>query len=390
MSFESTPAVTHEISYDSAASRDRSSLSLVSSARARWVAAAGVLVTLVASSAAAEFRESHRFEGDSLTVANLIGSIRLEPASGSGFAVEAEMRGRDATTQNLKVEVEKGRRSTFAVTFPVDKHSRYVYPQLDGGKARFEFKQNRRKGFLQEILGAFSNERIEVTKSGRGLEVWADLVIQVPRGGELELEHGIGAVRIDNVDGQLMLKVRSGSISGETVSGEARLDVGSGSVTLTDISGDFDIDSGSGSVTVERFDGPHLRIDTGSGSIRVADVRSRELVLDTGSGNIDASSVSSESASIDSGSGGITLAMNEMGSGEFEIDTGSGSITLLVPEFASADVVADTGSGSIDVDLPDIRTLRRERDNMRFKVGRGDAQVRLDTGSGRIRIATAD
>ncbi len=350
----------------------------------------GILTALVAIPGMAESRESHRFDSDTLRVANLIGSIRLEPASGSGFSVDAELRGRDASPQNMKIEVDKGRQATLAVAFPIDKHTRYVYPQLDGGKARFEFNSKRRKGFLQEILGAFSNRKIEVSKSGRGLEVWADLVIQVPRGGELELEHGIGAVRIDNIDGDLKVKVRSGSIGGENVSGSATIDVGSGSVTLTDVSGDFDVDSGSGSVTIERFDGPHLRVDTGSGSIRVADVRSRDLVLDTGSGNIDASRISSESASIDSGSGGIMLAMDEMGSGEFEIDTGSGSITFLVPEFASADVVADTGSGSIDVDLPDIRTLRRERDNMRFKVGRGDAQVRLDTGSGRIRIATTD
>ena len=349
----------------------------------------GLLAALVASAGFGESRESHSFGANSLRVGNLIGSIRLAPASGSEFVVDADLRGRDAD-QNLAVEVEQGRRATLVVAFPIDKHTRYVYPQLEGGRSRFEYGSNQRKGLLQELLGAFSNKKIEVSKSGRGLEAWADLVISIPRGGELEVEHGIGSVRIDNVDGELDVKVRSGSIGGESISGTAKLDVGSGSVTLADVSGDFDVDTGSGSVTIERFEGPSLRVDTGSGSIRAAYIRSRELVLDTGSGNIDASYISAESASVDTGSGGVRLAMEEMGSGDFEIDTGSGSITFLVPQFASADVVADTGSGSIDVDLPDIRTLRRERDNMRFKVGRGDARVRLDTGSGRIRIATAD
>ena len=77
-----------------------------------------------------------------------------------------------------------------------------------------------------------------------------------------------------------------------------------------------------------------------------------------------------------------------MGDGEFEVDTGSGSITFLMPTDPSARVEAETSSGGIDVDVADADFSREKRDHVRFEVGNGDADVRLDAGSGGIRIAS--
>jgi DUF4097 and DUF4098 domain-containing protein YvlB len=97
--------------------------------------------------------------------------------------------------------------------------------------------------------------------------------------------------------------------------------------------------------------------------------------------------VSTDSANIDTGSGSVTLQLDRMGDGDYRIDTGSGRITLVLPADASADVTAETGSGGIDVDLAEgVEIRRREEDEISLRIGDGRSRVRLDTGSGSIRI----
>jgi DUF4097 and DUF4098 domain-containing protein YvlB len=112
--------------------------------------------------------------------------------------------------------------------------------------------------------------------------------------------------------------------------------------------------------------------------------------VDTGSGSVTASRIRADGANIDTGSGSISLELESMGRGDYNLDTGSGRITLALPYDASADVEASSGNGGIDVDLDDgVRMRHEERDEVAFSIGGGDASVRLDTGSGGIRIVRA-
>ena len=45
--------------------------------------------------------------------------------------------------------------------------------------------------------------RIEISGRGSGAEVWADVVVRVPRGRVLELDHGVGEVSASGVEGEL-------------------------------------------------------------------------------------------------------------------------------------------------------------------------------------------
>ena len=75
-----------------------------------------------------------------------------------------------------------------------------------------------------------------------------------------------------------------------------------------------------------------------------------------------------------------------MGDGRYEIDTGSGSIDLGLPRDASAILRAATGNGTISWKLSDVKIRRKERDDVILRIGDGAADLRLDTGSGAIRI----
>lgn len=358
----------------------------------RWIGGmllAWLAIALLAATARAESQEDFTFRTDTLTVANLIGAVELVESRNGDFRVEARVRGKDAERAGIEFDVVDGSRARLLVEFPVERHRSYVYPE-NRGRTTLSSGYNDRGSLLSRIFSAMRGGELEVRSSGSGLEVWVDLTVYVPREATLVLENGVGDIAANDLVADLRIKSRAGAVNGRALRGNNDFDLGSGRVTLQEITGDLVVDTGSGGVTVEGFDGRSISVDTGSGKVSVTDVRTRRFMIDTGSGSVHAEGVSAEEATIDTGSGGVRLALTEMGRGDFLIDTGSGAITLLLPDYASATVVAETGSGGIDVGVDDVRVLRRERNQMAFEVGGGDARVVLDTGSGGIRVATRD
>ena len=373
-----------------------------SSARAVLVASA-LLVAAFVAPARAEFQRSFDFASESLRVGNLIGAITVEGHDGSGFLVEVDVRGEDATEDLLDFRTDDGRTASLMIVFPEDER-RYVYPEL-GRNSRSSFSRNRgdRGGWWGELFG---RNKIEVRGSGRGLEVWADVTIKVPRGAELFVLNGCGEIVAERVDGHLELGVRSGHVTATGIDGSLVADTGSGHVEVDGVRGNLLADTGSGHVDAVDVEGEKITIDTGSGHVRLTDARApeievdtgsgnvdldrvvgRELVVDTGSGSVEMLDVEADDVEVDTGSGSVRCELVRMGGGDFVIDTGSGSITFLMPEGASAHVEADTGSGGIDIDVVGADMIRDKRDHAEFEVGGGGARVTLDTGSGGIRIA---
>ncbi len=68
------------------------------------------------------------------------------------------------------------------------------------------------------------------------------------------------------------------------------------------------------------------------------------------------------------------------------VDTGSGSVTVWIPEGAGAELEVDTGNGSIDLDFP-VQIRRAGRDHVLGTIGDGRGSIRIDTGSGSVRLA---
>ena len=356
---------------------------------------------LAGTAAAADFSETKSFSTDSLTVTNLIGEVRVTGHKGSGFEVVVDVQGDDASRDEVQVETDH---DSLTVVFP--KTKRYVYPELDAHD-EITFRPNDNDSWIGALLGS----QVKVSRSGSGLEIWADVEIRVPEGGRLKLRHGAGAVVAEDVAGDLDLDSHHGKVSVVSVDGDLRVDTGSGNVSVVEVRGVINIDTGSGDVDVSAVQGDEVVIDTGSGDVTLADVAATNDVLietgsgdisltevsgdrfniDTGSGDIDARGVRAESAMIDTGSGAVGFSLAEMGRGDFDIDTGSGGITLALPATAACEVQAEAGSGGVQVDLTGVRNLRREDDDeVEFTLGDGGARVTLETGSGGIRIVESN
>jgi len=326
---------------------------------------AACLALVALSPAIAGFDERKTFDGDQLLIRNLIGRIDIQGHSGSEFEVEIRVRGRDATADLVRIDADEVNYSELIVEFPLDESRRYVYPEL--GRSSVKFGDDSGGGWLSGLFG--SSRKIEVTGSGRGLEIWADATVKVPHGKTLKIEHGVGEIHATDVEASLDLACHTCPIEVVGMKGRVDADTGSGSVWLENVRGDIAADTGSGRVSLIRCEGGSVDVDTGSGRVNAQSVGADELTIDTGSGSVE-------------------LQLDRMGGGSFEIDTGSGRVELQLPTDASARIFAETGSGGIHLDLDEGYTLiEKEKDACELQVGGGDAVVRLDTGSGSIRIS---
>lgn len=348
-----------------------------------------LLVALTGSSLAGEFQRNFKFEAQELELTNLVGEVTVLPASGDQFVVDVYVRGEDAEESLLEFSSKKGQTSTLVLEFPLDEHKKYVYPAMGrGSSASIHYSDDNSDdgSWLRKIFSGLSGTRIKIEGRGRGLEMWADITVKVPEGSLLILDHGVGKISAEDCVADLDLDINSGSITASDIVGTFKADTGSGRVIAENMTGNSSIDTGSGSVKVIGFKGDDLLVDTGSGRVTVERVICEKLDIDTGSGSVEAREVGADQARIDTGSGSVVLQLDRMGTGHFEVDTGSGSVKLFLPENASASIIADTGSGGVDVNFTGAMITSKARDRVEMTVGDGEATVRLDTGSGSIKI----
>lgn len=119
-----------------------------------------------------------------------------------------------------------------------------------------------------------------------------DLDIRLPKGIDLVIDDGSGALEVSDTGAAVFIDDGSGSIR-IARSGDVVIDDGSGSIDVSDVNGDVDIDDGSGGMTLARISGS-VTVDDGSGSIEVTDVGGDFTVIDGGSGSINHSAVAGE------------------------------------------------------------------------------------------------
>lgn len=175
---------------------------------------------------------------------------------------------------------------------------------------------------------------------------------------------------------------------------------GSGSIAVTDIAAGVDVSSGSGRLTVENIGGP-VKASAGSGSVRAAGVAG-EFTASTGSGSIYLSQTAAGDVRASTGSGSIELlgvdgalkasagsgsiTVDGRQSGDWKIGSGSGSIRVDLPADAMFELDAESRSGGITIDFPLTVTGKISKRHVRGQVGDGGPLLKLDTGSGGIRV----
>lgn len=343
-------------------------------------AAAAALLAL-ALPAAALAQERYNVSGDHVAVFNLAGEVEVAGTRGNAVTVEVARGGADAG--RLRVEVgEVSGRQALRVIYPADE----VRYDADGwsGNTRLRVRDDGTWGGDGGSWWNGSGERVRIASRGSGMDAHADLRIGVPRGQRVDIYLAVGRISAENVDGRVRLDTHAGPIDARDMAGHLTLDTGSGRVTIEGMDGDLEVDTGSGSVRAMAVTGERVGIDTGSGSVEAAGIRAREIEIDTGSGRIELRRSAGSDIRLDTGSGSVDAELTA-DVDDLVVDTGSGSVTLRLPGDVGASIDLETGSGGIDVEVP-VRITRRARDELRGEIGDGRGRIKVDTGSGGIRI----
>jgi hypothetical protein len=172
-----------------------------------------------------------------------------------------------------------------------------------------------------------------------------DYDITTPKGTDLEANSGSGDLRLVDLGGPL------------------KANTGSGSIEANGLTGRVALQTGSGDVHAEMNTSSDVKAQTGSGSIRLRGVNGG-LYAETGSGDIEIQGQPSTNWKLETGSGSVTL---NTGNARFSLD-------------------ATTGSGSVHSDPPITTHGSLERHHVTGDINGGGPTVRVETGSGDIRV----
>jgi hypothetical protein len=155
----------------------------------------------------------------------------------------------------------------------------------------------------------------------------------------------------------------SGDVTDDGVGVNARLNTGSGSIHASGLRESFTVETGSGDIYAEQVGSGDVKAQTGSGSIELKNV-SGGLKAHTGSGDIKLSGQPKADWRIGTGSGGVEIWADKSA---FTLD-------------------ASTGSGEIKTDREMLVQGSVEKHHISGKINGGGPTVRVETGSGDIRI----
>ena len=330
--------------------------------------------------------------GRSIALYNLVGQLRVTGGASSVVATLTR-RGRDASKLSVRTQTIDGREA-LVVNYPGDRitlpdarnrHTRTETRVRDDGSFGNSFSrhdQNRSSFRFND------GRRVRISDESGGLEAAVDIALQVPTGVSMRLHIAIGDIDIRNVDGEISVDAASGAIVVADAKGTITLNTGSGSASLTNVSGLIMLDTGSGEVIARNVSGEGLLIDSGSGSVTLDGCACTKVNLETGSGRLRVTDMTARVLSLDTGSGDVVLGLRNTPE-DITIDSGSGSVTLTLPASFSTTFDIDTGSGGITSDFP-LQLTSKSRDEMHGKIGSGAGRLKIETGSGSVRLKKAN
>jgi len=155
----------------------------------------------------------------------------------------------------------------------------------------------------------------------------------------------------------------SGEINDDGVGQNAKLSTGSGSIHASALHGSFSVETGSGSIVADQTGDGDVKAETGSGEIELHNLHGG-VHAETGSGSIKAAGAPTSPWKLETGSGSI------------EVWTGETGIML----------DAETGSGSIHTDREMTTQGTLNKHHVTGKLNGGGPLVKIETGSGSIRV----
>jgi len=168
---------------------------------------------------------------------------------------------------------------------------------------------------------------------------------------------------------------------------QVRVATGNGAITVERVGGEVSASTGNGRVTVSNTDGA-VRVATGNGDVQVRDAKGAVRVT-TGNGRV---SVTTAQGPVEarSGNGDIDVRMTALRASEdMTFSTGSGDVRVTLPPDYNGELDASTGNGSISSDFDLKVEGRMSPRRVHATIGTGGARLRLATGNGGLELRKA-
>jgi DUF4097 and DUF4098 domain-containing protein YvlB len=204
------------------------------------------------------------------------------------------------------------------------------------------------------------------TEGRRGPASEVDLDITVPAWMALDLSGVYADVKVQG---------SKGPITVETVQGEVDVTGGEGNVTLSSVQGSVRLRGARGRIEVHSVN-EDATVSGSSGEIRAESVNG-EVSLE----KVDATSLDATTVNGDVGYDGPIHD-----GGRYSLSSHNGDITLTVAPSTNAAVSVATYSGDFESEFPVTVTQGRKGKRFDFTLGKGGAQIELESFQGTIRL----
>jgi DUF4097 and DUF4098 domain-containing protein YvlB len=256
-----------------------------------------------------------------LTVKNYNGPIDVRPATGAQVEMRAEKRtrngGGDIRDVAFEIQTASNGDVTICATYrdnnPCDDYNR---------------RGDDDRGWRRSVTVA--------------------ITVLVPRGAQVKVATGNGAVSVERVGGEVQASTGNGRVDVNGTEGGVRVSTGNGDVTVAGAKGAVRVSTGNGRVNVTTAEGP---------------VEAR-----TGNGDIDVSMTQLKATD------------------DMTFSTGSGGVRVTLPSGYNGELDATTGNGELRSDFDLKIQGRMDPRHIRATIGEGGPRLRLTTGNGRLEI----
>jgi len=252
----------------------------------------------------------------------------------------------------------------------------YEYLLASGRRQRME--ETIQKPPINQVGDVLRFTRLERSPSGN---VRINYTIEVPVKTEVRLRNGSGDIVVQGVEGPVQMETGSGDMQVSDIQQRVQLRASSGDITVRNVRGELVAGASSGDIQADDISGD-IRAETSSGDIRIGRP-GHKVQARARSGDVEISGISAD-LRVSTTSGECQVAGDPAPSSVWEIETSSGAAELNVSEHASFQLTAESRR-VIEADLP-ISIEEKSRRTLRGRVGKGEARVRIETGSGKIRI----
>ena len=257
--------------------------------------------------------------GALLTIRNQNGPIDVRPATGTEVELRAEKRARYGNLTDVAFDV--GTSSSGDVT--ICSTLRDNNPCDEGRRSWSDSDDWRRN-------------------------VTVAMTVLVPRGAQVRVSTGNGAVSVERVGGEVSASTGNGRVNVLNTDGAVRVSTGNGDVQVREVKGAVRVSTGNGRVNVTTAQGPvEARSGNGDIDVRMTAVRPSE---------------------------------------DMTFSTGSGDVRVTLPADYSGELDASTGNGSIASDFDLKVEGRMSPRRVRATIGSGGARLRLTTGNGGLEL----